>query len=158
MNYDWNTEANKTQEHNNTPLPDGTHNVVIKKVVFGRKDGTPFTNKTGDPQIMLVFADDQGREVMQMYPLSNSEGWRLAQIMRARGADLTRMQAAGVTPESFLDPTFAEKNLVGHGLTIEVKAREWQGRTYYNVNPIARQPGGDAAQTGPKLQEADIPF
>ncbi len=178
MSYDWskNSEGGEQAE----PLPAGAHNVRIDRVVYEKKGAGPFTSKSGDPQIMCIFVDEQGREASQMFTLSANAAWRLAGILKASGANVERMTAQGVEPEDFAEPMFGNKNLVGRKLRVKV---EWKigdnGKDYAEVWPV--KTNGTQAQTnapqrptpreriqnrppatdplgGPGVPEDDIPF
>ena len=138
MPYDW-TEASTAEgaEHSER-MPTGIHTVTITRIIHGGKNGT-FESKNGDPQILVVFADDQAREATQMITLSEKAGWVLAKLMTNFDPpmNLTKMTEAGVTPDSFASPDFAETNLVGRKLAIKV---EWEtaknGNEYSNITPM----------------------
>jgi hypothetical protein len=157
MGYDWKTESEKTGTATAEKLPAGTHEVTISRVLHGKKDGTRFAAKDGSPQIMLIFADEGDREASLMVTLSDKGAWMLAKILRAVGANVERMTERGITPDRFEDETFAEKNLVGRRLTIEVTYRAYNGKQYANVAPVMEQPAGfDPDSDQPR--EDDIPF
>jgi len=160
MGYDWKTESEKEGGAQAEKLPAGTHKVTITKVIHGKKDGTRFESKDKQPQMMLIFADSQGREVASMVTLSDKAAWSLAKILRAAGANVEKMTERGVTPDRFEDETFASKNLVGRELTIEVTYRTYNGKEYSNVNPVMEQPAGFDPEADLKAAIAndDIPF
>jgi hypothetical protein len=139
MPYDW-TEASTAEgaEHSER-LPSGIHTVTITRIIHNGKNG-PFESKNGDPQILVVFSDDQAREATQMITLSQKAGWVLAKLMTNFDPpmNLTKMTEAGVTPDSFASPDFAETNLVGRKLAIKV---EWEAsakgdKEYSNITPM----------------------
>lgn len=144
-NYNWNQAAQQEGGEYAEKLPDGTHQVEITRLVFGRKDGSVFTSKSGDPQVMLIFSDELGREVNQMITLSYKAGFVLAKILDAAGADLDRMSADGVTPKSFADPEFANANLVGRQLQVEVTWSSKNGKEFADVVPLVNAAPADAA-------------
>ena len=139
MPYDW-TEASTAEgaEHSER-MPTGIHTVTITRIIHGGKNGT-FESKNGDPQILVVFSDDQAREATQMITPSQKAGWVLAKLMTNFDPpmNLTKMTEAGVTPDSFASPDFAETQLVGRKLAIKV---EWEAsakgdKEYSNITPM----------------------
>lgn len=167
MAYDWRAEANK-EGTQTEKLPDGTWQVEIVKVIHGKKDGPKFESKGGDRQIMVVFADANEREIGCMYTLSGKAGWALAKLLDAASLNLDKMSAAGITPERFADEEFANKNLIGRKLVIEVKT-EKPGDKYPRINPVKEQPTGQPVGAGAganskgfdptgDLKEDEIPF
>lgn len=150
MTYDWEGKAN--QESTETDkLPAGQHQVQIVRLLRGRRNGGEFVSKAGDPQLMVIFADEAGREAGTLVTLSEAAGWVLAKILSAAGANLKRMSEAGVTPAKFADLAWAEPQLVGRKLTIQV---EWpEGSKYPKVTPV-RAPAAAAEAEDPDT----IPF
>jgi hypothetical protein len=134
--YDWNHASQQEAGEYAEKLPNGKHPVEITRVVFGKKDGALFKSKGGDPQIMLIFADELGREAFQVVTLSFKAGFILAKILEAAGADLDRMTADGVTPKSFAEPEFAVANLVGRQLEVEVVWSSKNGKDFADITPL----------------------
>jgi hypothetical protein len=165
MAYKWTTESEKAVPQTER-LPKGTHRVTISKIIHGKKDGTKFrTRDTDEPQIMLIFADDQGRESSQMYTLSNKAAWSFSKVLRAAGLNLQKMEERQIEPSRFENETFAEKQLVGRELVIEVTEREYQGKTHQNVKPVFEvNAGGGSSEFDPEadfkkaVATDDIPF
>jgi len=139
MSYDWTKEAQSDGPTQTEKLPSGTHDVEITRVVFGPKDGPPFASRNGDPQIMVIFADNEGREASQMVTLSRKAGWVLAKVLRAADVHLSKMTADGIKPADFANPQFATANLVSRRLRVRVEwARsERDGKDYADVMPVA---------------------
>jgi len=78
-----------------------------------------------------------------MVTLSAKAGWVLARLMGCFDppANLARMEADGITPLNFADQDFADKNLLGRELTIEleyVKGRD--GKDYPEITPVKPEP------------------
>jgi len=145
MPYEWkkNAEGNQRAER----VPAGTHDLTIVKLVFGSKDGGPFIAGDGSPKIMVIFGDNQDREVSQMYTLSEKAAWKLAQLADAIGINLERMTADGVTPEKFAEPPFAEVQLMGRTVRAEVKYEtKDNGKENIDVTPLRRRPGQGVPQ------------
>lgn len=156
MAFDW--EKASTQEAGSDyaeRIPAGVHDVVIKRLLFGSKKGGAFKSRDGDPQIMLIFADSEGREASQMVTLSEKAGWVLARLLSAAGADMARMKADGVLPRDFASQEFARANLVGRRLRADLKyKRGGDGKEYADVTPVRTRPA--AAPTQPPAPEDDL--
>jgi len=132
--YDW-VQAAQGKSGGDAPrIPPGEHQVKVTKVVFANGDGVQFQSKAGDPQILIVLQDAQGREATDFLTLSDKAGWKLARLLGAAGANLARMNQAGVTPQRFADEAFATKNLVGRQLLVQVAYEE--GSNYATVTPL----------------------
>lgn len=114
MSFSWTEKSEQEGPVYAEKLPDGQHRVTITRLIFGTRDGQPFQSKSGDSQIMLIFADDQAREVSQMITLNDRAGWVLARILGRCDppANLARMEADGVLPAHFADQNFAENNFL----------------------------------------------
>ncbi len=149
MAYDWQAEADREGPAKAEQMPAGTHDVELVRVVFGGK-GRRFQSNKGDPQIMCIFADAENREAAQMYTCSEKAGWMLAKLLSAAGANVQRMTASGVKPEDFADQDFAEKNLVGRKLRVQVS---WDSKGYASVTPVRKEAVADAT-----ANDDDIPF
>jgi hypothetical protein len=117
MSFDWTQDDSAAAPR--LPLGQDTE-VEITRIVFGNRDG-PFRASAGDPRIMVILADDQGREVSTMVTLSEKAGWVLRSILSAASADRAKMQADGVSLADFADEEFAKANLIGRRLAIRVK-------------------------------------
>ena len=166
MSYEWKKNADSKGPAYAEKMPNGINDVEITRLVFGKSDGTAFASKGGDPQIMVIFADNAGRECGSMYTLSHKAGWTLAKLLSALGSDLGRMEQDGVEPAHFADPAFATANLVGRRLKIDSK---WippgndGGKGYFDVVPINRpinrpvQAGQPAATPAPTTYD-NIPI
>lgn len=135
-------------------IPSGQHAVEITDIVFGSKKGGAFASKAGDPQIMLIFSDSQGREAAQMVTLSEKAKFVLAKILEAGGADLRKMDEKGITPQKFAEERFATINLKGKKFTADV---QWEtaenGKEYSTVTPLRKPP-----ESKPEEDSDDIPI
>lgn len=122
MAYAWSQAAESEGPQQAERIPDGEHAVRIVKIMYGSRQGA-FQSKSGDPQIMLVFQDRQAREITLMLTLSDKAGFMLAKLLSACDppANLARMEADGIEPAHFANPEFADGNLVGRNLTIQVE-------------------------------------
>jgi hypothetical protein len=158
MAYDWEKAATQESGEYAERIPAGVHDVRIVRVLFGSKNGGPFRSQAGDPQLMLIFADPEGREAGQMVTLSEKAGWVLARLLSAAGADMARMKADGVLPRDFTDQEFARANLVGRRLKADVKYKPGRdGKEYADLTPIRRRPD-EAAPAEDDLDSDTIPF
>lgn len=156
MGFDWEQEAAKEGGDYAEPLSAGVHDVEITRVLFGSKGGGPFRSRAGDAQIMLIFADREGRECAQMVTLSEKAAWVLARLLSAAGANLARMKADGVEPKAFADDRFAVANLVGRRLRIDVKySAAADGKQYADVTPV-RQPPETSGPEG--IDPNEVPY
>ena len=157
MAYDWEKAATQESGDYAERIPAGVHDVRIIRVLFGSKGGGLFKSRAGDPQIMLIFADGEGREASQMVTLSEKAGWVLARLLSAAGADMKRMKADGVLPRDFTNQEFARANLVGRRLKADVKYKPGRdGKEYADVTPIRRRP--DEAAPAGDLDPDSIPY
>ena len=162
MAFDW--EKASTQEGSDYAerIPPGVHDVQIKRLLFGSKKGGAFGSRDGDPQIMLIFADREGREAAQMVTLSDKAGWVLARLLSAAGADMARMKADGVLPRDFANQEFARANLVGRHLRVDLKYKAGNdGKEYADVTPIRTRPAAAPAEPPAPEDELDhnaVPF
>ena len=164
MSFDWNEKASEDGGGDFAErLPTGMHQVHIVKVVHGGKNGT-FESSKGDPQILIIFADQEAREAAQFVTLSDKAGWVLARILKECDppANMSKMTEAGITPESFADPEFAETNLVGRKLAINVEWKKSQnGKDYSDIVPV-NTGDLDAAVSAAKQEtlppDSEVPF
>ena len=157
MAYDWEKAASQESGDYAERMPAGIHDVEVKRVLFGSKGGGLFKSRAGDPQIMLIFADREGREASQMVTLSEKAGWVLARLLSAAGADMARMKTDGVLPRDFTNQEFARANLVGRRLKVDLKYKPGgDGKEYADVTPI-RQRATDAPPAD-DLDPDSIPY
>ncbi len=161
MAYDW-TEPSQGGESERLPVNVALE-VEITRIVFAKKDGTPFKSQAGDPKIMVVMTDDEGRECAMMVTLSAKGSWVLRAILSAAGADMAKMKADNVELAWFADEAFGRANLVGRRLTIRVKKyvsddgnlAEIEAIRRSNTTPPPATPTPPPAATDPM---SDIPF
>jgi hypothetical protein len=154
MGYDWNKAADENAQSERVPA--GRHRLKVGKIIFGKKDGTKFSSQAGDPQILLVFSDNQDRETSQMFTLSDAAGWTMARLLKAAGANVERMTKDGVTPQRFADETFANAQLLGRDFEADVVYEKGKdGKDYARVTPLRSK----STETVPSQQEAqEIPI
>lgn len=159
MAYDWTTD----DEGDTAQLPAGVHSVQIKRIQYGSKGGGPFVSKKGDPQIMVVFSDEEGREAVSMFTLSNGAAWTLRHLLKRFGADVDAMTAQGIEPKHIANASVGDTWLVGLFGAIDVNWPE--GSKYPDVEPVrldAPVVVGAQKKTARNshvaLTDADIPF
>lgn len=126
---DWNNPENNNNEA--PKLPDGYHRVKVGKILHGKKDGTTFENKNGDPYILVVFQDAEEREASCNYTLTDAMLWKLGELIGWSGGsnELTELQPAAV---DFTDPSFCEQHILGRKCWVYV---ETKGK-YTNADPV----------------------
>ena len=155
MAYDWEKASTQAASDYAERIPAGVHDVEIRRVLFGSKKGGAFKSRDGDQQIMLIFADGEGREAAQMVTLSDKAGWVLARLLSAAGADMKRMKADSVLPRDFANQEFARANLVGRRLRVDLKYKAGNdGKEYADVTPVRTRPAAAPAQ--PPVPEDDL--
>lgn len=128
----WKEQAEKKVPDKAPKLLEGQQQLTIKKVVMGKKDGW-FTSKSGDRQIMLVYGDNQEREGVQMYTLTEKAAFALAQVLEGIGADLDAMTKDNLGIDAFKNEAFAKAQLEGKSLKGDVK---YDG-DWIRVKPLA---------------------
>lgn len=133
----WKEQAEKKGPEKNPPLPEGQQQLTIAKVVMGNKQGW-FKSKSGDRQIMLVFTDNQEREAVQMYTLTEKAAFALAKVLEATGADLEAMTKDNLDITAFEKETFAVAQLEGKSLKADVKyeVSKTDGKSYARITPL----------------------
>ena len=154
MGYDWKKSADETA--NAESIPPGEHAVRVVKVLYGKKDGSKFFTKNGDPQAMIILADDQAREAGLMLTFSDKAAWKLAQVLEAAGVNLEPMTRDGVTPDRFANEAFGTAQLMDRQLRIRVKYKK--DSAYPEITPLRRAPGQSAAAPVTVPAEDDIPL
>lgn len=165
MTYDWKKSA--SGEDTGPSMEPGYCRAKIVKVIRGKKDGTEFKSKNGDPQLMVIWENVAGESAPSMYTLSEKAGFVLAKMCERVGMDLDRMTEAGVTPESFADEEFAKKQLIGRECWVHVTTYGDNGKVNAEAckeNDVPaqflQQTYAGASTAGPHetLTEDDIPF
>jgi len=178
MSYDWSAPA---QSPNAPKMKAGGHEAVISRIVSTKQDGSEFFTKDGEPQIMLVFTNAQGEEATLFCILTDDpeKSWALRAVLHAIGAKVELLTQHGVKPEHFRNKEWAEKQLKGRKLRVDVGYRPNKKNPddpYMNVIPMrpamtpaqvesARTaPAPAAAQAAPsappppEVPTEDIPF
>lgn len=155
---DWNEDANREVPNRAERLPDGVHTVKIDRILHGSKNGGPFVTRDNEPQVLLILVDEQGREATTFVLLSEHEQRRVRFVhlcARCRPAmDLSQMTLNEVRPKDFADPDFADTNLLGRELRVDVENVTKGDKTYTNVT-FLKFPDTPAVAT-PASEE--IPF
>lgn len=152
MGYPWRDNANSEGPQRAAKIPKGNGiHLRIAKIVFG-KGSEKFASKSGDPQIGIVYQDQEAREAFEMMTLSDKAGWKLAKLMSAFDppANLARMEEDGVEPGHFADPDFAEANLLNRQLHADV---DYDNQGYVLINPI-KQAGAENDAPPPAADDA----
>ena len=91
MGFDWEGASEGGQSEKMVP---GYHKATIDRIVMGSKSKGAFKSKNGDPQIMVIFANDSG-EASTMLTLSEKAGWTLARLLSCCGVDLKALKQDG---------------------------------------------------------------
>lgn len=144
MGYDW----VKNSENARAPkLERREHDVQISRIVFENHNG-PFRSESGDPQIMLIFADHRGHEAAQMYTLSEKAVFKLAILMSCCDPpiNMQRLRDEDAKPEWFANKDFATNQLVGRKVKIAVRAAK-NNPEQDDIDPLRVR--GDASATMP---------
>lgn len=131
-------------------IPDGYEGMLkIIKAIRGKKDGSTFESKNNDPQLGIVVVDEMDREAFVMLTLSDRAAWKLAQILEACGCNLDRMDSDGVTPQSFADERFAQRQLLDRVFKARVTYKD---ERFAEVTPL-RKPKETSEPTPPKQEK-----
>lgn len=144
--YDWSAAADMKRER----VPDGVHYLKVDRIVTGGNSGK-FKSRAGDPQIMLVFVDDNCAEVSQMFTLSVKAAWTLAVLFKCAGVDTKSLKDEGIEPKHFANEALARQHLVG----LRTWARVWtelgaDGKAYARLEPMTATEAG--VTSAPKAQ------
>jgi hypothetical protein len=134
---DWKKAAESAQAQQ---IPYGKYDRLrITRILRGKKDGTMFTSKAGSPQMMLVIADTEDRERIDIITLDEKNAWKLAQYLAAVGADLDGMTRDGVGVDAFKDERFALAQLDDRTFAAEIRP-DPHNAAYAKIVPFAAQP------------------
>lgn len=169
MSYKWQDNADGGSDQP-TKIPAGSGiRVRIDRIIYNKKGAGPFKSRNGDPQIMVVFVDDQDREAGQMFTLSDKAGWTLARLLSRFGVDVAALEADGIEPRHFESKAVADRYLLGLVGRVDVAwIKGNDGKDYAEVTPCKvegdtppkvqpkRQPPPQS--NGSDLTEDDIPF
>lgn len=124
-------------------LPPGVHEVEIIKAVKAKD------TKNRDRQLLVVFADDNGREALFFAPVEGAARFKSAQLMKGLGYTTQMIEARKLAPDHLLIQAVADELLVGNRCTIEISKKEGSDFLDVRVLPMTAKPTG---VTG------DVPF
>lgn len=160
--YDWTEEREESP-----PIPEGYHRVTISKVFTADKTGKQY-DRDGVRRILVIVEDDNGGQGLSNFDVEGKYDWTLRALVQACGLDTSKMNAAGVTPLSFLDQKFASNQLEGRTLWVDVKHKASGGKTYCNWQAVRESDVPAHALKGATvgatpgihdpIAEEDIPF
>jgi hypothetical protein len=110
MSFSWKDKA----EEGGTAasMPEGYHKVTCVKVQRSTKKVDDLRAKDGSPQVLTVWRNSMDQEAAVYFTLSEKAVGILASMLKYSGADLDKMDQAGVTLDRFADESFAEKQLL----------------------------------------------
>lgn len=133
----------------------------ISKIVYVDRNGVAFESQNHDPQILMIVSDAEGREASEMLTLSDKAGWKLAQILRAAGANMAKMDEKQIKVADFASDLY-EKQLLEREFLGNVDWEEGKDKkTYAKITPIMPQPGAQQpaapVQQPPARQPASPP-
>lgn len=118
----------------------------ISKILYG------YFSKNKDPQILMIVSDAQGREASEMLTLNEKAGWKLAQILRAAGANMGTMDEKGIQISDFSTNLY-EAQLLEREFLGDVEWEEGDDKKLYaKITPIMPQPGAHQAAAAPTQQ------
>lgn len=149
--YDW------TEERTVAPMiPAGYHRVTISKVFTADKEGNCY-EREGNRRILVVVESASGEEAMSNFDIEGKFDWTLRNLVQIADLDVQRMNDEGVTPESFLDQSFAEAQLKGRKFWAEITHKASNGQTYCNWKPVRDADVPAHALPGAKPSSIDGP-
>lgn len=145
-------------------LPVGAHRVHIERIITEKNDGSKIQTKKGDPCVLIVYSDDEGREAVEPHTISPRAFWTFRRMLARFGVDAEKLNADGVRPIDWLDQNFCEEQLLGKKGYIRVV--ESGGRT--RAEPIKKEEYEEYAKMKEKARsigksvenddEEEIPF
>ena len=157
MSFSW---TQSTSSADKAQLTEGYHKVKAVKVMRYKKDGTEIVSRQGVPQVYVVLGNSHGEESLVSFTLNDKAGWKLAQFLKASGANLEKMDADGVKPEAFADESFAIKQLADRECWVYVSPNGKYVNVDYidesDVPPMVLKEGGDAKPVA--ADSEDVPF
>lgn len=163
MGYSWRTEAEK--EPMAPRVPAGRHRLIITKLRNTDGDGALMVSQSGDPKLMIICADAEGRECAMMVTLSEKATWTLAKLLSCFDppANLAAMEQAGVEPLHFANFDWAQQQLLQRQFWADVTWTEPTapgGKSYSDIKPLKpaeAQPGGPTYAPPPQQAPAAAP-
>lgn len=130
MAYDWEGQAEQEGAPKSEP---GWHIYTVTGVLRGTRTKT-FESRAGDPQILVVFTDEEGLEAAQMFTLSEKAGWALARFVSRAGVDVRKLREDGVEPGDWADEDFAKRKIMHRQVYANCEHEESGGKTYTRLN------------------------
>jgi len=109
----WDLDEGRDEDYEKRQLPEGIHLVKIARVVTERGDGSRISTSKGDPCLMVVYEDQDGREGVELHTLSEKGDWTLRRLLKRFDVDTKALTKRGIKPADWLDPVFANGTLVG---------------------------------------------
>jgi len=113
--------------------PPGWHFYQVTRAMRVTKGGREFRSKNGDPQLFVIFEDEDGLEASQMFTLSAKAGWTLAKFLSRAGVDLAALDSEGIAIDDWASETFARERLEGLGAWAFCEHEQSGERTYTNL-------------------------
>jgi len=160
MSTDWTKAAEETKFEDKPKLEVGFSGpVTIVKTVREGREGE-FATRNGEPQIMVVFASDDGGEKTEYYCLKGNRAFLFARLINASGLDVQQMEEDDISFTHFEENEFASAMLCNRRMNIDIVLNESKGKEYINVevSPVEEAPLEELeADDGPIDDEA-IPF
>ena len=154
---DWNDAATETKFEDKPKLEAGfSGTVTIVKTLREGKSGE-FVDKSGNAQLMVVFASDEGGENVQYYPLGGPRKWLFAKLIIASSLDTEKMKEDGIEFKHFEDGEFASAMLCNRTLHMElVQNGQWLNA---DVSPCEQEQLEELeADENEPLDASAIPF
>jgi hypothetical protein len=135
MSTDWEAEAGKEESGftEKVKMEVGvTHEVTIIRAIHTKNDGEEMTDRDGNPQLMIVFANDEGHEHVGYFALGGRWAWKFAKLVIAAGLNIAQLKIDGIGFEDFADNDFASENLSNRTLRLEL----YQNGAWVNANTL----------------------
>lgn len=139
MAYDWNGESQKVaRAPKSTPKE---HALRIVRILHCNRDGQLYLSRSNEPQMMVIYGDEENGECGEMMTLTAKAGWKLAKVLAAAGVNMEEMGSRGLEPKDFADPDFAAAFLMPEGVGLTFRGRVTyrkgnDGEEYPDVTPI----------------------
>lgn len=171
--YSWDAPAEPPKVSFAPKMPAGRHKVRIAAIKHTNKDGSEYQTSDGEPQCIFIFANAKGEEASQWATLTMDpeKSWAIRAILRSitPAMNFAKMKEHGVTPVSFADAAFAQKQLIGTSpreLAIEVsysprKGVDKQGKPFEpwcNITYLASGTVVEPAPAAAEVPDEEIPF
>ncbi|MEM9753115.1 MAG: hypothetical protein AAF916_06990 [Planctomycetota bacterium] len=172
---DWTKEDNKHSAN----VPEGYHRLEIVNFYHGKKGGGRFESRGGDPQVLLIFEDADGRQATAMHTLSEKAAWTMQKLLSRLGHDMAALNERSLDIADFTDANVCRELLIDRSCWAHVTHDQSGHKTYTNVEPMhadevpadvlqrakqRREPdrrtvtAGDVIDDTPHFDDDDIPF